>query len=75
MGRFLMTLIVAMDANFRLKNLIRSSLAKDPGLHTGFAYFPPDEPYRQHVLKYASQKDVSLHGLVFFLGHTHLFLD
>ena len=60
MGRFLMTLIVAMDANFRLKNLIRSSLAKDPGLHTGFAYFPPDEPYRQHVLKYASQKDVSL---------------
>ena len=52
-----------MDANFRLKNLIRSSPAKDPGLHTGFAYFAPDEPYRQHVLKYASQKDVSFHSL------------
>ena len=37
-----MTLIVAMDMNFHLKNLIRSSLAKDPGLHTGFAYFLAD---------------------------------
>ena len=51
-------LIVAMDANFRLKNLMRSSISKDPGLHTGFAFFPEDGPYRQHILKYASQKDV-----------------
>jgi hypothetical protein len=48
-----------MDANFRLKNLMRSSIAKDPGLHTGMAYFPDDKPYREHVLKYATQKDVS----------------
>ena len=57
--RFLYLLIIAMDANFRLKNLMRSSNAKDPGLHTGMAYFPTDQPYREHVLKYASQKDVS----------------
>lgn len=57
--RFLYLLIIAMDANFRLKNLMRSSNAKDPGLHTGMAYFPADQPYREHVLKYASQKDVS----------------
>lgn len=47
-----------MDANFRLKNLMRSSISKDPGLHTGFAFFPEDGPYRKHILKYASQKDV-----------------
>ena len=51
-------LIVAMDANFRLKNLMRLSISKDPGLHTGFAFFPEDSPYRKHILKYASQKDV-----------------
>lgn len=56
--RFLYLLIVALDANFRLKNLMRSSVARDPGLHTGLAYFPDDEPYREHILKYASQKDV-----------------
>jgi hypothetical protein len=51
-------LIIAMDTNFRLKNLMRSSLSKDPGLHTGLAFFPEDGPYRKHILKYASQKDV-----------------
>ena len=57
--RFLYVLIVALDANFRLKNLMRSSLKRDPGLHTGFAYFPEDAAYQKHILKYATQKDVS----------------
>jgi len=48
-----------MDANFQLKNLMQSSIAKDPGLHTGMAYFPDDKLYREQVLKYATQKDVS----------------
>lgn len=56
--RFLYVLIVALDANFRLKNLMCSSLKKDPRLHTGFAYFPEDAPYQKHILKYATQKDV-----------------
>ena len=47
-----------MDTNFCLKNLMRSSFKKDPGLHTGFAYFPDDVPYQKHILKYATQKDV-----------------
>ena len=55
-----------MDANFRLKNLMRSSLKKDPGLHTGFAYFPEDAPYQKHILKYATQKDVCS-ALVYFV--------
>ena len=45
---------------------MRSSLKKDPGLHTGFAYFPEDTPYQKHILKYATQKDVSF-------VHYHMF--
>lgn len=52
-------LIVAVDANFRLKNLFRSTEQKDPGLHTGLAYFVDDKPYKAHVMKFATQKDVS----------------
>ncbi|KAH7917767.1 hypothetical protein BV22DRAFT_1052206 [Leucogyrophana mollusca] len=48
-----------MDANFRLKNRMRSSDAADPGLHTGLAYFVPEAPYKAHLLKFASQKDMS----------------
>ena len=62
--RFLYVLIVALDANFRLKNLMRSSLKRDPGLHTGFTYFPEDAAYQKHILKYATQKDVSGEHLV-----------
>ncbi|EDR12898.1 uncharacterized protein LACBIDRAFT_323718 [Laccaria bicolor S238N-H82] len=68
--KFLYLLIIAMDANFRLKNLMRSSIAKDPGLHTGMAYFPDDKPYREHVLKYATQKDISNCSGFKTLAHT-----
>ena len=70
--RFLYVLIVAMDANFRLKNLMRSSLKRDPGLHTGFAYFPEDAPYQKHILKYATQKDVSSERFLDNLTGTNL---
>lgn len=49
-----------MDANFRLKNRLRSSDTADPGLHTGLAYFVPNEEYKSHILKHVSQKDVSV---------------
>ena len=38
---------------------MRSSEAADPGLHTGLAYLVKNEPYTEHILKYASQQDVS----------------
>lgn len=57
--RFLYLLMVAVDANFRAKNLIRSTEAKDPGLHTGLAYFVENEPYKAHILASATQTDVS----------------
>ncbi|KAG1843289.1 hypothetical protein DFJ58DRAFT_844398 [Suillus subalutaceus] len=59
--KFLYYLIIAMDANFHLKNRNQSSTtsAADPGLHTGLAYFIPDKPYTEHILKNASQADIS----------------
>ncbi|KAG2101391.1 uncharacterized protein F5147DRAFT_747022 [Suillus discolor] len=57
--KFLYYLIIAMDANFRLKDRARSSSTADPGLHTGLAYFVPDKPYVEHILKNASQTDIS----------------
>ncbi|SJL16396.1 uncharacterized protein ARMOST_19920 [Armillaria ostoyae] len=51
--------IFAMDANFRLKNLYRSTVAADPGLHTGLAYFVTYAPYAKHLAKYVTQKDIS----------------
>lgn len=49
-----------MDANFRLKNRLRSSSRKDPGLVTGLAYFVNDDMYREHILKYIDEEEVSL---------------
>ncbi|KAG2126046.1 hypothetical protein DEU56DRAFT_916197 [Suillus clintonianus] len=57
--KFLYYSIIAMDANFRLKNRTRSSDLADPGMHTGLAYFVVTKPYSAHVLQFASQKDVS----------------
>ncbi|KAG2097508.1 uncharacterized protein F5147DRAFT_777956 [Suillus discolor] len=57
--RFLYFLILAMDANFRLKNHLCSSDTADPGLHTGLAYCVPNEEYKSHILKHVSQKDIS----------------
>lgn len=53
-----------MDANFRLKNRLRTSSRTDPGLGTGWAYFAPDEEYKQHVLKYATQEEVQTASIV-----------
>lgn len=58
--RFLYALIIAIDANFRLANRIRSTDAANPGLHTGLAYFVENAAYKAHILQYATQEDVSL---------------
>ncbi|PBK73736.1 hypothetical protein ARMSODRAFT_986674 [Armillaria solidipes] len=56
---FLYRGIFAMDTNFRLENLYRSTVAADPGLHTGLAYFVTYAPYAKHLAKYVTQKDIS----------------
>ncbi|KAK0476553.1 hypothetical protein EDD18DRAFT_1115322 [Armillaria luteobubalina] len=57
--KFLYILILALDANFHLKNLYRSSWDRDPGLHTGLAYFVEPTKYLKHVSAYVTQKDIS----------------
>ncbi|KAG9225760.1 hypothetical protein CCMSSC00406_0007770 [Pleurotus cornucopiae] len=43
----------------KLKNRLRSRELVDPGLHTGLAYFVPQAPYKEHILKHVSQNDIS----------------
>ncbi|KAK0219931.1 hypothetical protein IW262DRAFT_1448408 [Armillaria fumosa] len=52
--QFLYLLILALDANFRLKNLYWSSWEKDPGLHTGLAHFIEPTRYLEHVSRSCS---------------------
>jgi hypothetical protein len=58
--RFIYTLYLMIDANFRLVNLHRSSEIADPGLHTGLAYFVPTAPYLEYLKSRAGEKDVSI---------------
>ncbi|KAI0038301.1 hypothetical protein FA95DRAFT_1505875 [Auriscalpium vulgare] len=56
---WLYRLMVAVDANFRLKNRLRSSSTRDPGLGTGKAYFVSDEEYETHLAKFRDQDVMS----------------
>lgn len=71
-SRFLYSIILTLDANFRLKNRMRSSDEADPGLHTGLAYLVPQMEYKAHILKHASQKDVrTCSEDIVWSSHTH----
>ena len=52
-------MFIAVDANFRLKRRAVSSNERDPALGSGWGYFVEDVGYRNHVLSYADQEDVS----------------
>lgn len=52
-------MILAIDANFRLKRRAVSSNLRDPALSSGWGFFVGDAAYREHILKYADQADVS----------------
>ncbi|KAF8166405.1 hypothetical protein BJ912DRAFT_1025886 [Pholiota molesta] len=56
--RFLDTLFVAMDANFRLKRKNVSSHESDPGLSKGLSYFVEDTRYRDHIKNYISEAEL-----------------
>ncbi|KAJ8502454.1 hypothetical protein ONZ45_g11741 [Pleurotus djamor] len=57
--KFLYMLFVSIDANFRLKNRLRKNEKTDPGLHTGLAYFVPQQPYNEHILRHVTEADIS----------------
>ncbi|KAF9500294.1 hypothetical protein BDN71DRAFT_1480284 [Pleurotus eryngii] len=59
MLKFLYTLFISVDANFWLKNHLHKNELLDPGLHTGLAYFVPQVPYTEHILKHISQTNIS----------------
>ncbi|KAF9471428.1 hypothetical protein BDN70DRAFT_820006, partial [Pholiota conissans] len=57
--RFLYSLLVCLDANFRLKNQLVSNYSSDPGLGTGWAYMIRRESYEKYVLSQVDGNDLS----------------
>ncbi|KAJ7210362.1 hypothetical protein GGX14DRAFT_565567 [Mycena pura] len=57
--RFLYILFLALDACFRLKRRLVSSLLKDPPLGSGWAYMVECFQYRDYLLTVTDQKEMS----------------
>ncbi|KAJ3525770.1 hypothetical protein NMY22_g10437 [Coprinellus aureogranulatus] len=55
--RFIHSLNIGLDANYRLKRKDVSSDEADPGLSKGYAYFVHDPPFREHVDAHADDKE------------------
>ncbi|KAJ7041698.1 hypothetical protein C8F04DRAFT_946732 [Mycena alexandri] len=56
--RYLFRLILAMDANFKMKNRIRAREHDDPSLGPGWGAFVEPKEYKKHLRKYVGEKDV-----------------
>lgn len=64
---FLFMLILAMDANFRLKNRLRGNERDHTPLGLGMGYFVEPVEYKAHLKGYVNEEDVcdsctSVHG-------------
>ncbi|KAF9072844.1 hypothetical protein BDP27DRAFT_1216848, partial [Rhodocollybia butyracea] len=57
--QYLFYKFVAVDANFRLRNKLVSTHAKNPTLGDGFAYFVPYSDYIDWVKKFVDQTEIS----------------
>ncbi|KAJ7097104.1 hypothetical protein B0H15DRAFT_945777 [Mycena belliarum] len=57
--RFLYMLLIAVDANFRLKNRMRANETEDPSLGPGWGYWVEPMRYKRHLRKYVGEKDLS----------------
>jgi hypothetical protein len=53
-------LILAVDANFRLKNRLCKNEHDNPSFGSGWGYLVEEGPYRRHLANYIAEKDVSL---------------
>jgi hypothetical protein len=58
MASFLFMLLLALDANFRLKNCLRANEHQDPSLGPGLGYFVEETGYKEHLRTYVAEKDV-----------------
>jgi hypothetical protein len=56
MPRFLYTLYIAVDANFKLKGKDRG--ISDPELAPGWASFVEEAGYQEHIKNYVDQPEV-----------------
>ncbi|KAK6975118.1 CxC2 domain-containing protein [Favolaschia claudopus] len=57
--QFLYMLILAVDANFRLRNRIRVNELDDPSLGPGWGYWVEPEGYREHLKNYVNETEIS----------------
>ncbi|KAJ7314160.1 hypothetical protein DFH08DRAFT_972914 [Mycena albidolilacea] len=57
--QFLYMLILAVDANFRLKNRMKKNEIEDPSLTPGWGYWVEPRRYHRHLRKYVGEKDAS----------------
>ncbi|KAJ7067282.1 hypothetical protein C8F01DRAFT_1208404 [Mycena amicta] len=56
---YLYALMLALDANFRLKNRMRTNEKHDPSLGPGWGCFVETEAYKEHLRDYVAEVDVS----------------
>ncbi|KAJ7774223.1 hypothetical protein DFH07DRAFT_952479 [Mycena maculata] len=57
--RFLYMMLLAMDANFRLRHRLRANEHEDRPLGSGWGHLVEDGPYKEHLKGYVAEKDVS----------------
>ncbi|KAK6971927.1 CxC2 domain-containing protein [Favolaschia claudopus] len=57
--QFLYMLCLAVDANFRLKNRLRSNEIEDPSLGPGWGYWVEPTKYKDHLKNYVNEKEIS----------------
>jgi hypothetical protein len=50
--RWLYSLFIGIDANFRLKRLNVSSSERDPGLNQGFAYMVEEQKFKSYLQEF-----------------------
>lgn len=62
--RWLYSLFIAMDANFKLKQKTRD--IKDPEFGSGLAYFVNVEKFKEHLKRDVNEKEVRVFQLVLF---------
>jgi len=55
---WLYTLIVAIDANFRLKSRLRGSNNREPTMGLGWSYFVDNGPYSDFIKDYVDEDEV-----------------
>ncbi|KAF7310198.1 CxC2 domain-containing protein [Mycena indigotica] len=56
---YIYSLMLALDANFRLKNRLRANERQDPALGNGLGYFVETNEYKEHLRHYVAEEDVS----------------